>query len=739
MATFKDYITKDGRALITKMLAGGCKIRFTKVVFGDGYLPVGNDPRNVTEVISPKYESEAAAGKSGQVVTVSGVFTNQNFTEATYLREKGVYATDGEHEVLMVYANNGDEAEYIQPSDTALIEKIIRSVLQFGQDDIVSIEVASGIYVTVENYQQDMIVLENTITERFEKVTETITELKEYECKIAPRYVTNIKVVSGPNSIAVTWKDPGETFVDGVRVALWDGTKLVMNEDHYPESVEDGTLIIDNTLKDSYSGEALVVPGLTNNKNYYFRFFPYCVCGGVNDYSEENKFKGVAGLLPMDTVTNISAVQQNDKIVVKWTDPESPKVVGNTSINWAKTVMVYKKGSLPQNINDGTVVTETTRNQYKTNGYNITGIANGTYYFRFFTFSTDGIVNSSEEQKASCAVAFATVTVKSPSSDLNGKVVKLTVGSNTLSGSFNSSGVVVFSVPWTGTASIVCVNTTGLADASLNIQQMTSYTVTINYTKYVSWANGTDAEIKAMLEAHYANKIKISDYWSVGDIRSVSLSAMAATGVNESHRAQAVRYAILGFDHDDLVTAINGHSKAAVSVGQVDCLMDEASASGSSKGADNTENGVMNVSMSNKNNWSTCSRRSWCNNVYYNALPSGIKSLVKQVYKKSTSGNGSTSVINVNDKVFLLSECEIFGNISKSLVAEGTQYPYYKTSANRSKKPIWAGPSSSQTSCLYWERSANSGSVGFCSVYNDGSAKDGNMLGNYGIAPNICL
>ena len=554
MATFKDLLTKDGHALITKMLAGSCKIRFTRVVFGDGYLPTGTDPRNVTEVISPKYESEAAAGKSGQVVTVSGVFTNQNFTEATYLREKGVYATDGEHEVLMIYANNGEAAEYIEPSDTSLIEKVMRSVLQFGQDDIVSIEVASGIYVTVENYQQDMIILEKTITERFEKVT----ELLEYECKISPRYVTDIDVISGTNCIVVRWKDPGETFIDGVRVALWDGTKLVMNEDHYPESVDDGTLVIDNTEKNKYSNEGFVVTGLTNLKNYYFRFFPYCVCGGANDYSEENKFKGIAGLLPMDNVTNISAVQSNDKIVLKWTDPVSPKVVGDASIYWKKTVVVYKKGSCPTSMEDGTVIEETTLNQYQTNGLEIYGIQNGTYYFRFFTVSTDDIVNSSEEQVASCDVAFATVTVKAPSSDLYGKAVKLTVGSNTLTSTFSSSGTAVFSVPWTGTASIVCSISSGLADASLNIAAMTSYTVTIGYIKYVTWANGSNAEIKAMIDAHYAGKLDIHDYWAVGDQRLITYDSKAVTAI------------LIDVNHDMLENPINDKDMAAFTVFFVD-------------------------------------------------------------------------------------------------------------------------------------------------------------------------
>ena len=84
MAAFKDYMTKDGQALITKMLAGQCKIQFTRLVFGDGYLPTGIDPRNMTELVSPNYETIAVAGKSGQVVTVAGTFTNKHLTYPTY-------------------------------------------------------------------------------------------------------------------------------------------------------------------------------------------------------------------------------------------------------------------------------------------------------------------------------------------------------------------------------------------------------------------------------------------------------------------------------------------------------------------------------------------------------------------------------------------------------------------------------------------------------------------------------
>ena len=66
--------------------------------------------------------------------------------------------------------------------------------------------------------------------------------------------------------------------------------------------------------------------------------------------------------------------------------------------------------------------------------------------------------------------------------------------------------------------------------------------------------------------------INISDYWAVDDRRSIPISAMSATGVGESHHADTYEYAILGIEHDDLAEPINGHAKAAVTIGQVRCL-----------------------------------------------------------------------------------------------------------------------------------------------------------------------
>ena len=50
--------------------------------------------------------------------------------------------------------------------------------------------------------------------------------------------------------------------------------------------------------------------------------------------------------------------------------------------------------------------------------------------------------------------------------------------------------------------------------------------------KIVTFADGTDEEIAAMLEAHYAGDIDIEDYWNVGDTRKIHLNGIASPNEN---------------------------------------------------------------------------------------------------------------------------------------------------------------------------------------------------------------
>lgn len=249
--------------------------------------------------------------------------------------------------------------------------------------------------------------------------------------------------------------------------------------------------------------------------------------------------------------------------------------------------------------------------------------------------------------------------------------------------------------------------------------------------KIVTFVDGTDAEITKMIEAHYAGKINIGDYWAVGDKRTIHHNAMSATGVSESHKANDYAYVIIGIEHDDLVTPINGKTKAAITIQTERMLYLDTTTKYNSSYDTSHECGYMNSSRTNEGGWQDCERRIWCNEVYKKCLPTYIQNMMKQV-KKKTSGGSS------NDYAFLPSEIEIFGSTTYSFAGEGKQYQYFKNAtANRYKKPRHG---SDYVSGYYWERSPfSSGSNSFCRVSLDGGAGTGDASDTFGVVPCLCI
>lgn len=249
--------------------------------------------------------------------------------------------------------------------------------------------------------------------------------------------------------------------------------------------------------------------------------------------------------------------------------------------------------------------------------------------------------------------------------------------------------------------------------------------------KIVTFADGTDAEITKMIEAHYAGKINIGDYWAVGDKRTIHHNAMSATGVSESHKANDYAYVIIGIEHDDLVTPINGKTKAAITIQTERMLYLDTTTKYNSSYDTSHECGYMNSLRTNDGGWQDCERRIWCNEVYKKCLPTYIQNMMKQV-KKKTSGGIS------NDYAFLPSEIEIFGSTTYSFAGEGKQYQYFKNAtANRYKKPRHG---SDYVSGYYWERSPfSSGSNSFCRVSLDGGAGTGDASDTFGVVPCLCI
>ena len=146
----------------------------------------------------------------------------------------------------------------------------------------------------------------------------------------------------------------------------------------------------------------------------------------------------------------------------------------------------------------------------------------------------------------------------------------------------------------------------------------------------------------------------------------------------------------------------------------------------------------MNSSNTNGGSWNGSARRTWCNNVFRNAIPSTLRAIFKQ-FKTVTAQtyNGSTNQTSV-DYFALPAEREIFDARKYSNGTEFNalfQFDYYKTESNRVKKLGKTG-----TAGYWWERSPyyrNSGI--FCFVVPGGSAGTGVASTSSGLAPFGCI
>lgn len=224
-----------------------------------------------------------------------------------------------------------------------------------------------------------------------------------------------------------------------------------------------------------------------------------------------------------------------------------------------------------------------------------------------------------------------------------------------------------------------------------------------------------------MVEAADKGEINLADYWSVGDERTVHLSAMAAIGVDESHVAQTVTFVLMNAGGKTLSTpTASGRTTCNFIVGQKNGLANE---------------GYMNPTDTTSGGWDSCARRTWCNEIYYNAVPSSIRSIFKK-YENITADGESTTTVTNEDYFALPAEKEVFGsNKYANSTAEDllTQFTYYVTSSNRIKK----GGDSGSTN-FWWERSPSIAGR-FCCVSSDGSLRGSSASNTNLLAPFGCI
>ena len=252
----------------------------------------------------------------------------------------------------------------------------------------------------------------------------------------------------------------------------------------------------------------------------------------------------------------------------------------------------------------------------------------------------------------------------------------------------------------------------------LTVRQLRAWQAANAGPKIVSWADGTDEEVAAMVAAADAGKLNLSDYWHEGDTRTVHLSAMSGSvpNANESHAAQDVQIVLTDPGH---YTLANGNPCNFV-VLQKDCLK---------------ETGIMNLQNTNFGGWDACPRRTWCNSVYRNAIPSTLRGIFKQ-FKVRTAAGTLTESKDSTDWFSLFSEKEVFGSTThanSSAESKNTQLNWFKTASNRIKR-------ANNSAVGWWERSPTSRYIyNFCYVDSIGNADWDISNYDLGLAPFGCI
>lgn len=215
--------------------------------------------------------------------------------------------------------------------------------------------------------------------------------------------VYNEKVDSITDRAFIKWNDPEDKVVQfegqTVNAAIWAGTKILMKEGSNPISINDGMIVADIKQRNKYKDNPLVINGLTPDRTYYFKFYPYTTDGAITtDLGERYTTPIIEYLTGVD---NLSYMNDDYSVTVKWSDPADryKEIFGvdTLSSKWAGTKLIRKEGSSPSNIEDGTLVVDNVeRDRYKSFGFTDDNLAPGkTYYYRLFPYNDSGIVTNS--------------------------------------------------------------------------------------------------------------------------------------------------------------------------------------------------------------------------------------------------------------------------------------------------------------------------------------------------------
>lgn len=399
-----------------------------------------------------------------------------------------------------------------------------------------------------------------------------------------------------------------------------------------------------------------------------------------------------------------------DKVGTQWADGTTDDKSVSWSIGRASLSTPTQSGSLTYNGSAQSPSWNGYDSSKMTMGGTTSGTNAGSYNATFTPTSnyqwTDGTTTAKTVawsiQKAAGSLSISPTSMTLDTSATS-KVITVT-RSGTGAISAQSSTPTVASVSVSGNQVTVTGLQNGSATITVSVAADTNYTAPANKTCSVTVSlledNFADNDWADIIAACQSGSVPAS--WVVGNYKDMTING------------QQYRIDIIGKNHDTYASG----GTAPLTFQMHDCY---------------TETKQMNSSNTNSGGWQNSAMRTTHLPAILNMMPAEVKAAIRDVQKKSSAGNQSSSIQTTNDKLFLLSEIEIFGSTTYSFAGEGKQYDYYK--AGNSKVKNLSGSAYS-----WWERSPNSSySTYFCYV-NSGGDANANAAGiSNGVAFGFCF
>ena len=351
---------------------------------------------------------------------------------------------------------------------------------------------------------------------------------------------------AGNGKMTVKWIDPSASIsADGVTLALWASTTIVVKSGSYPTSKDDSGAVytLKVTTRNQYSSTPVTITGLTNGTKYYIAFFPETTDGGINT-STSQRTTGTANRI---TIANVPAQ--------------------------SGTLTYNKSSQSPSWSNYNTT--------YMTIGGTTSGTNAGNYTASFtpktdYRWSDGAITAKSVVWSIGKATGTLTVSKATIKLSLSKLTDTFTIGGNydgTLSVTSSATGVATVSRSGNTVTASHVHQTNGEAIITVSCTAGTNYSAPASKTVKVT----AEFILATLNDNSWAAIHSVSgtgaSYWAVGDRKAVAVSGTVGTqAVNGTYYAY-----IIGFNHNSSKEGNGitfGTFKTALSGGTDICLVD---------------------------------------------------------------------------------------------------------------------------------------------------------------------